>query len=406
MPAVQRLTKQADQISFWAFLACGVVGPLGMAPQEIFVVLAIIAWLTGRLAVRQWPLRMPAAAILAAWFFIALLSITQSTHLPTSIKGLQKLLKFFALFYAAAETLHTRKRLSAMFLAATIGAAIVSLNGLVQVAAGADLFYHRVPGTAPGSLPRLMSTFGHPNDYATYAVTVFPVCLVLALSSKHSKQRFWSWVVAASVGLSLLLTFSRLSVLAIAVSMTLFMALRRAWKTLAAFTCAGVVGAFSLPQPVKDWVASQPSWLAVVAQPLRFEIWQAGWAMIQTHPLLGIGVNMFVHDYIQYRIPGDALVAAYGHNHYIQLAAEIGVFGLLVFLGLMVYTARLAGKLLRDKEPWIRWAALGMGCGLAAFLTIGLLESALQSSRACIFFWIWLGALHGLALDRVRGFKV
>ncbi len=406
MPALRGFAKQADQLSFWAFLACGVVGPLGMAPQEIFVVLAIIAWLSSRLAARRGPLPMPASAFLAAWFFIALLSTTQSTHLPTSMKGLQKLLKFFALFCAAAETLHTRKRLSALFLAATIGAAIVSLNGLVQVATGADLFYHRAPGIALGSLPRLMSTFGHPNDYGTYAVTVFPVCLVLALSSKHRKQRFWSWVVAALVGLSLLLTFSRPSVLAIAVSMTLFLTLLRAWKTLAAFICIGVIGTFSLPQPVKDWVASQPSWLAVVAQPLRFEIWQAGWNMIQSHPLLGIGPNMFVRDYIRYRIPGDTLVAAYGHNQYLQLAAQKGIFGLLVFLGLMVYTARLAGKLLRDKESWVRWAALGMGCGLAAFLTIGLLESALQSSRVCVFFWIWLGALHGLALDRGRGFKV
>lgn len=394
------MAKQADQLSFWAFLSCAVFGPLGMAPQEIFVVLAIMAWLAGKLAARQKPVLLPAAFILAAWFLIALLSTTQATHLPTSVKGLQKLLKVFALFYAAAETIAARERLYAMFLAATIGAAIVSIDGFVQVSMGADLFYHRAPGIAPGSLPRLMSTFPHSNDYAVYAVTIFPVCLCLALSAISRKQRLWLWGAAASVALSLLLSFSRPSALAMAVSMAVFLTLRRAWKTLAVFACAAAIGAFLLPQPIKDWVASQPTWLHALAQPLRFEIWQAGWNMIRSHPLLGIGANMFVRDYVRYRIPGDTLVAAYGHNHYIQLAAEIGIFGLAVFIGLMVYTARLSRKLLSDKELWVRWAALGMGCGIAAFMANGLLESVLQSSRSCVFFWIWMGALHGLAFKR------
>ncbi|MBI4341689.1 MAG: O-antigen ligase family protein, partial [Candidatus Omnitrophica bacterium] len=390
------LSRLADRAAFWSLVACAAVAPLGMAPQEATIVLAIVAWLIKHAADRAWPRQTPATWPLLLWVLIAALSLVNAAHLPTSLKGLQKMAKVIGLFFVASETLRSRQRLLAVLTAMMLGAVIVSADGLAQVARGADLIYGHAAGMTPGGWPRLAATFGHPNDFGTYAVTILPACVMMALPSMTLRRRWWSWGVVGLLGICLLFTFSRSSALAVAVSVTAFAVLRRAWKSLVVLGAVGAVGALCLPAPIREWVASQPSWLHAIAQPLRFEIWQAGFNMIREHPYLGIGVNQFVRNYARYRIPGDTLEAAYGHNHYLQMAAEIGMIGLGAFLWLLGRTAVVWGRLLRHREAWVRSAAMGLGCGVVAFLTIGLLESALHSSRTNVFFWLWMGTLHGL----------
>ncbi len=407
--AIFRLGKQAERVAFWSLAVCAAVAPLGMAPQEATAVLAIMAWVVSKFAGRMRPLRTSANWPLLLWVLAAAISLIHSTDLPTSLKGLQKMLKGIGLFFVAAETLRTRERLVAVVTATMIGAILVSADGLIQVMRGTDLFYGRVPGVTPGGFPRLAATFGHPNNFGAYAVTILPACVMMALPSMTLKRRWWSGGVVGLLALCLVFTFSRPSVLAVAASITPFAIVRRAWKSLAALGVASVVGVACLPAPIREWVASQPSWLHVIAQPLRFEIWQAGLNMIRAHPVFGIGVNLFVHNYVQYRIPGDTLVAAYGHNHYLQMAAEIGLVGLAIFLWLLACTARVWHRLLHHPQAWVRSVSLGMGCGIIAFLAIGLLESALYSSRTNLFFWMWMGTVHGLGqlpLDRAAAHPV
>ncbi len=396
MTAAQ-ISQWADRAAYWSLAVCAVVAPLGMAPQEITVVCAIAAWAISRLASRTLPARTSVNWLLLLWCAAAVISIAYSTHVPTSLKGLQKMAKVIGLFFVAAEMLRTRQRCLTVVTAMMLGAAVVAMDGLIQVAFGADLFYRHVAGGAPGGLPRLSATFGHANDFAIYAVTVLPVCLVMALPSTTLRRRWWAWGTVGLLLAALLMTFSRPAVLAVSVSSTVFLLLRRAWKSLAAFAAALIIGALCLPAPIREWVAQQPSWLHVIAQPLRFEIWQAGVNMIRAHPVFGIGVNLFVRNYEQYRIPGDTLVAAYGHNHYLQMAAEIGFVGLGIFVWLLIRTGAVWRRLLGHPSAWVRHLSLGMGCGIVAFLAIGLLESALYSSRTNLFFWLWMGTLHGLA---------
>lgn len=394
---MSRIGRAADQAAWWSLVACAALAPLGMALQETTAVCAILAWGVSRCASRTWPARLPASWPLLCWGLAAALSLLHSTDLATSLKGLQKIVKVVGVCLAAAETLRTRDRLLAVITAMMLGASVVAADGLAQVVTGRDLLYGRAVGLAPGGLPRLSATFGHPNDFGIYAVTILPMCVVMALPALTLRKRWWSWGVVGLLLAALSLTFSRPAVLAIAVSGTVLLLVRRAWKSLAAGVVAVGVGLLCLPAPIREWVAQQPSWLHAVAQPLRFEIWQTALQMIRAHPITGIGVNLFVRNYAQYRLPGDTLVSAYGHNHYLQMAAEIGLVGLATFGWLLVRTGRVWGGLLRHPEAWVRHASLGMGGGLIAFLAIGLLESALYSSRTNLFFWIWLGTLHGLA---------
>ncbi len=78
------------------------------------------------------------------------------------------------------------------------------------------------------------------------------------------------------------------------------------------------------------------------------------------------------------------------------MAAELGLVGLGVFLGLLVRTFSLWRRLLAHSDADMRLMAVGLGSGLAAFCTQGLFESALYEPRV-VYVWLWIGALFGMA---------
>jgi O-antigen ligase len=66
----------------------------------------------------------------------------------------------------------------------------------------------------------------------------------------------------------------------------------------------------------------------------RTAVWQAGLSMIGAHPIAGVGLGNFkpmVPKYSQIEMTPDLIA----HNAYIEIAAEMGVPALLVFLGIL-----------------------------------------------------------------------
>ena len=410
------LAERADRIAFGSLVAFGLLGPVSQGLQETTLGIAVIAWLVSLALGRRMPQRTAAWLPLLLWFLVAALSIVNSVNLHASLGGLRKIVRAVSILAVAAETIRTERRLVAVLTATLAGAALISLDGLGQVLSGSDFLFHHIAGEAPGGLRRLAATFGHPNDFGIYAVSILPACVAVACSGGASSRlidsggtrhriafaiakaiRRAAWPIIGLLGVALLCTFSRPSVVAVTVSFTALLILRRAWRTLGLCAAAGVIGLLCLPAPIREWAAAQPSWFDALVQPLRKEIWQAALNMIAAHPFIGVGVNTFVLNYARYKLPMDTIQSAYAHNHYLHMAAEIGLIGLAAFVFLLVRAAGAWRELLRSSAGRMTWLLTGVGCGVVAFLAIGLLESALYSARTNAFFWVWLGVLFGMA---------
>lgn len=110
----------------------------------------------------------------------------------------------------------------------------------------------------------------------------------------------------------------------------------------------------------------------------RFLFWGVGLEMARTHPLLGVGGNNYDAGYASGRAQFAAdrpqspligmtedLLTVYAHNEYIQLLAELGSVGLLLFsftcLLLVVNFWRAV------RHPRLRLPALGAGGAMLAF---------------------------------------
>ena len=399
--AFPALAERADAIAFGSLVAFGALGPISQGLQETTLGIAVAAWLASLVLGRRLPRRTAAWLPLLLWFLVSALSIVNSVDLHASLGGLRKIVRAVSFLYVAAETIRAERRLIAVLTATMAGAALISLDGLVQVCSGVDPLVHHIAGGAPGGLRRLAATFGHANDFGIYAVSILPACVALARTASSRFRRNGAWVVIGFLGLALLCTFSRPSVIAVSLSFAVLLIMRRAWRSMGALVALGLVGLLCLPAPIREWVATQPSWFDALVQPLRKEIWQAALNMTAAHPFIGVGVNTFVLNYPRYKLPMDTVQAAYAHNHYLHMAAEIGLLGLAAFGFLLARAGGAWRRLLRHSTARLQWLLTGVGCGAVAFLAIGLLESALYSARTNAFFWVWLGVLFGMAERRL-----
>ncbi len=108
----------------------------------------------------------------------------------------------------------------------------------------------------------------------------------------------------------------------------------------------------------------------------RTTVWKAGLRMIQAHPLCGIGLGNFKPMIRQYEDAG-ARVDSIAHNSYIEIAAEMGLPSLLIFLGILSCSFRSLGRVWRETRelglPLLPQAALGI-------------QAALVGSAVSIFF--------------------
>ncbi|MHB8412005.1 MAG: O-antigen ligase family protein [Candidatus Acidiferrales bacterium] len=109
----------------------------------------------------------------------------------------------------------------------------------------------------------------------------------------------------------------------------------------------------------------------------HLEAWQAGWKMIETHPLTGIGLGNFKPLMPMYSPPGTK-VDTIAHNMFIEVAAELGLPALVIFAGIFIASFRLLGKLrARVSVPVIvRDAAAALQAGVLGIAVAGSFVSA------------------------------
>jgi O-antigen ligase len=127
---------------------------------------------------------------------------------------------------------------------------------------------------------------------------------------------------------------------------------------------------------------------------VRLLFWATGWEMFRRHPLLGVGANNYEVAFPWARAQfaeshknspltelNEQLLTQYAHNEYVQILAELGAVGFVLFL---LFCAALVvtfwRALRRARRPLL---ALGSGAGLLAFAV---------SSGASAFSFRWLGS--------------
>jgi hypothetical protein len=128
----------------------------------------------------------------------------------------------------------------------------------------------------------------------------------------------------------------------------------------------------------------------------RWAHWQAALDMLSDHPLLGVGIGNYVPLYPAYNLPGWEDPMGHAHNHYLNVAAETGLLGLVAYLWFLLASLWNGWRSVsRTREQW-RGITLGI-LGVLGALAVHSLFDNLYVHGMNMHLAILLGVIYVLS---------
>ena len=125
---------------------------------------------------------------------------------------------------------------------------------------------------------------------------------------------------------------------------------------------------------------------------------------IGDNPILGIGLNN-LRDYLREKAGySDGRVLGTAHNSYLAIFAEMGLFALVAYLGIMWSIYRTSFRIYaKETDLTARWRAMGAMAMLTAYLVPGLFTHLVYGQ---LFAHIYLFAVLGAFAGRYGSFQL
>lgn len=315
--------------------------------------------------------------------FMVLLWIAVSSFLTLSKTGnitfnpMSSYTSFLLLFILVLSLVDTFDRLHRVLLVALAGVAITSLYVIreFQLTGGRNL--------RPGYVA------GDSNYFAASAVLMIPIAVYFARAKVSRCER---WFCVSSL-LLVLLAFTLASSRGGAVGLTVaiaYMIARSKKSRRSALLMALILVPMLLYSPASPLPRLlHPSYGDRFGEEARRELWNFGLTMIFRHPIVGIGLGNFTA--LSYVVASGAR-GMYGMacNTFLEIAAELGIPGLIAYCTICTAALRSAGRLCaegkRQNDLLLVYTGEAMQAGLLGFIAAAMFVSAEYQKP----FWIFV----------------
>jgi O-antigen ligase len=376
-----------------AFLGLLITPPVSNLFQLLLVALFIVSGELRRRLVANWrqPLVFGALAFFAMVALAAVYSAAPPREALAAVITWRKLL-FVPLAMALFDEPAAKRQFALSLVAGTLVLALVSFGGFaIGWGARADDF--------PGIVAR-----NHGTQGMVFGAAAF-VAGVLGMQATDRRWRTGLLAAAAVLALNVVVVGAARSGYLVLLACIAAYAANHAWHskrgvagTLATTAVAVVLAAGALVaspqsrerivQAVQEALHYQDS-QTLTSMGIRQIFWRNTVGIIAQRPVFGWGTGSFVHvytDVVKDR-PGVAgTITVDPHNQYMKIAAEQGLVGLVVFLGLLWSATRQ-----RASAPW---RLLGLA-GLVGWCLTSLASSHFATFAEGTFIYIWIGAMLG-----------
>jgi O-antigen ligase len=289
------------------------------------------------------------------WMMIAFLvwgaiTLIWATQTGPGITALSRYLPNLLLLPIAYTAIRGRRDAMLVLAAIVIGAVLAAGFGILQP-----------PEASIASEGRATSTIGDPNELAAALLVGLALATGFALGRGRSPLLTLGALLAIPLcAAGIFLSLSRGGLIALAAVLVAGTVLAGRWR-LAVTAILVVVAASGVVYFTQ--IASLPARERVTTSnggSGRSDLWTVGLRMVDAHPIGGVGVGNFPvvsHNYALQPgklIRSDLIFSAepkIAHNTYLQILAETGVPGLLLFLGIVLGSLSCA---LRAARVWAK----------------------------------------------------
>jgi O-antigen ligase len=345
MTVTDKSTSTFEQYAFFGLVGCLGLVQLKLLAAYVPIALALVCWLVIVAREGRWP-KAPAFFVpllaLAAW---TLVSSAFSSHPGESFYRDRQLL-YYLIVPLTVRVARGPRAMTAINVVIAVGAAS-ALVGIVQY-----LFWGADENHRPHGI------LAHYMTYSGVLMLVF--CAAIGRLVYRGAEWIWPAVAVPALIVALVVTESRNAWVGSLLAVMCLLSLRN-WKLLVAVPAFLVVFVLFAPAPFRARAFSTFDSTNATNRD-RVSMLKSGIAMIQDHPIVGVGPNMVPTAYVEhYRRPdaldpmdkpvGERERRSHLHNVPVQLAAERGLPALLAWLWFVAVAGRDLWRQARRSAP-------------------------------------------------------
>jgi len=347
------------------------------------------AWVAVRFRLQPKPRMHGVYVLLAALASLVLASAAMHLSNPFAIVYTARWIPFLVLAAVVVDVASSQVRVRLLMASAVAGTTIAALGALFSVVVLHD--------------PRATGPLDDPNDLAYVLVAALPLMVVFA---PHGlARRLGLLAAAAAITVAAAATVSRGGMIALAAA-AIWLLLRRVVpsKALVALGATVVgVGLLGSSQagPLVSRALAEKEYIADANVDSRLIRWEAAARMLSHQPVLGGGPGSFREHYVAAsRLAELGEQTPVAHSMYLEVGAELGVLGLAVFVGLIVFAFASLETALRQGAE--RRLVVGVQASLIAIVV----ASIFLSEQYYIPLWTTVAIAYAIGIRARRGDRI
>jgi len=344
------------------------------------------------------------------FILIAVLSILVNNSFWVSLKYFINLLSLFLIYFFIINNIKTKDIFSFCLIIFFITASFVSIYLLIQYY-GLDPFL--------SDTKRLTSTLGNRNYVSGYLALIFPIAFSFFLIESKKRNKIFYETILLIIYTGIIVCHTRAIWIALFFSLLLFVYLlshfkinnilkdNKKWLIILFSLFLLITLIYSTDNPLNrsSITATERAVSAFDMQGsslrTRLLIWNSTIDMIKDRPLLGSGLGTFPLHYLDYQ--ADFLQnnpdymqflgkAAEAHNEYLQIWAEMGIIGLLLFLLIIIIFYRTnLNSIKKLKTIKGKIIIIGLISGVTVTLVHSIFSFPFHIPAVGAAFWFLIG---------------
>lgn len=365
--------------------------PLSLFTADAFFIAALTMWLSKMVLSRNFYLkRTPFDELILMFVLFSAASIWNSPDRGFSFYNYYHLMgRYILIYYLVVNNIHSTSQIKKLGLIIVGSALAVTIFGFYQYLFSSGMSAEWVDYEQfPDLKFRVFSTLENPNLLAGFLVTMMSIAAGLGCRADMLRRRAMFLGVAAIMGVCLVLTYSRgawLSVLAVVAVFGVLYNRKILWLIL----LLPLLSLFSHDVLLERLMSIMNP--TDTSSTLRLALWESTVAMIADHPIFGIGWGAYwmVYPNYDFFINNASTRIVHAHNMYLNIAAEIGIPGLLAFLAITYGHIKTAAKLMNSlADKYTSGLLMGIAAGLVGLMINGLTDYIMFNIQMSMLFWM------------------
>lgn len=372
------------------------IGPLPSTVLEILVWITAATWIYTKLKSKDWTLlaNFPNRNLFLISTGLFLLGATIGVFVSPNLRaalGEWKAFYFEPILVGliVTDTIKTKTDVNKILTGLIIGSLTTAVLAIYQHFTG-----WLVPHSfwANRNTYRVTGWYGFPNGVGLLLAPLIPIAIYLG--SEFRKKT--SSTEINYLLLSLVLLFALLSPLAIVYSKTtaamvglaagsgvLFLCFKKTRLPAIILGIIGLIGLFLLPNnPITNELLAKD-----YSGQLRRDIWTETITYLKLHPIVGTGVAGYSTEIAPFRTNKKIEVFHHPHNIFLTMWVNIGLIGLIGFVGLLLWFFK---TIFKDFNKENRNFKIALLVAMVIWLTTGLVDSPYIKNDWALIFWLFL----------------